>query len=252
MVRKQYPNGNKLRKMFIETASAYPNFEVIQEGTVSHIKVDDDEYFVFFKCVTPEGNPHPIEHQRAQLPQRPEFNEVVKTNIPFLFLGYDMDNDVFVTWEPDKLRARLNKKSYVSFYSRLSIQESVVEGEIKEETLSNGDKFVLFKRTDIIPFFQMIDEHFPELSKDSTGKAAESPTSLKSKNKGDVVGKLSSISEDIKVKQCVDEMILENASNLEIVFACMNNFSVAYNKMQLVDWNKILKDYISENPITEE
>lgn len=245
MVRKQYPNGNKLRKMFIETASTYSNFEVIQEGTVSHIKVDDDEYFVFFKCVTPEGNPHPIEHQRAQLPQRPEFNEVVKTNIPFLFLGYDMDNDVFVTWEPDKLRARLNKKSYVSFYSRLSIQESVVEGEIMEETLSNGDKFVLFKRVDIIPFFQMIDEHFPELSKASVKEVAESPASLKSKSKGDIVGKLSSISEDKNVKQFVDEMIQEDASNLEIVFACMNNFSVTYNKMQLVDWNKILKEYIS-------
>lgn len=252
MARKQYPNGNKLRKMFIETASAYHKFEVIQEGTVSHIKVDDDEYFVFFKCVTPEGNPHPIEHQRAQLPQRPEFNEVVKTNIPFLFLGYDMENDVFVTWEPDKLRARLNKKSYVSFYSRLSIQESVYEGEIKEETLSNGDKFVLFKRTDIIPFFQMIDEHFPELSKVKTEEVSESEGSLKSKKKGDIVGKLSSISEDENVKQCVDEMIQENASNLEIVFACMNNFSVTYNKMQLVDWNKVIKEYKSENSITEE
>ena len=246
MARKQYPNGIKLRKMFIETASASPQFEVIQEGAVSHIKIDDEEYFVFFKCVTPEGNPHPIEHQRAQLPQRPEFNEVVKTNIPFLFLGYDVDNDVFVTWEPDKLRARLNKKSYVSFYSRLSIQESVVEGEIKEETLSNGDKFVLFKRVDIIPFFQMIDEHFPELSKVKTNKVAESETVLKSKHKGDIVGKLSSISEDTNVKKCVDEMIQEKASNLEIVFACMNNFSDPYNKMQLVDWNKILKDYISE------
>lgn len=85
MARKQYPNGVKLRNMFFDTVKGYTNFEIVEVGTVSQIRVDGDDYFLFFKCVTPEGNPHPIEHQRAQLPQRPEFNDVLKTDIPFCF-----------------------------------------------------------------------------------------------------------------------------------------------------------------------
>ena len=111
MDRKVYPKGSSLRKKFFDTVKDYPKFEVVQEGNVSQIRIDGEDYFLFFKCVSPEGKPHPIEHQRAQLPRRTEFDDVLKTDIPFLFLGYDVDNDVFVCWEPAKLRNRLNKKS---------------------------------------------------------------------------------------------------------------------------------------------
>lgn len=245
MARKQYPNGVKLRNMFFDTVKDYPNFEIVEAGTVSQIKVDGDDYFLFFKCVTPEGNPHPIEHQRAQLPQRPEFNDVLKTDIPFLFLGYDVDNDVFVCWEPAKLRTRLNKKSYVSFYSRLSIQESIIEGEIKEETLSNGDKFVLFKRVDIIPFFQMIDEHFPELSK-TNNVVHENPTQYGTKKGKDIVGKLTRLEDDDAVKLTVDEMNGNNADRLTIIASCMNQYGAFYNKMSLTDWRKIVYQYLDQ------
>lgn len=244
MTRNVYPNGVKLREMFFDTVKDYPHFEVVLAGTVSHIRIDGDDYFLFFKCVTPEGKPHPIEHQRAQLPQRPEFNDVLKTNIPFLFLGYDVSNDVFVCWEPAKLRARLNKKSYVSFYSRLSIQQSIVEGEIKEETLSNGDKFVLFKRVDIIPFFQMIDEHFPELSKTPSDIVNDSPSQYGKKAGKDIVGKLSKLEDDDAVKLAIDEMNANNVDRFTIVANCMNQYGSFYNKMTLTDWCKIVYNYL--------
>lgn len=246
MARKQYPNGVKLRNMFFDTVKGYTNFEIVEVGTVSQIRVDGDDYFLFFKCVTPEGYPHPIEHQRAQLPQRPEFNDVLKTDIPFLFLGYDVDNDVFVCWEPAKLRTRLNKKSYVSFYSRLSIQESIIEGEIKEETLSNGDKFVLFKRVDIIPFFQMIDEHFPELSKTNNDVVHENPTQYGAKKGKDIVGKLTRLEDDNAVKLAVDKMNGNNADRLSIIASCMNQYGASYNKMSLTDWYKIVYQYLDQ------
>ena len=57
----------------------------------------------------------------------------------------------------------------------MSIQESVVEGEIRDEELTNGDKFVLFKSADILSFFQMIDQHFAELKKSEPTMANISP-----------------------------------------------------------------------------
>ncbi|MFQ9811009.1 MAG: hypothetical protein ACLRYB_17065, partial [Segatella copri] len=44
------------------------------------------------------------------MPSRPEFETAKNSKVPFLFLGYDMDNDLYVCWEPEKVKKRLNKK----------------------------------------------------------------------------------------------------------------------------------------------
>ena len=248
MAKKQYPKGKKLAEMFLGKIRAYPNVQILSQADVCHIKVDDDEYYLYFKCVTPEGGPHPIEHQRAQLPQRESFEKIKESDIPFLFIGYDVDNDVYVCWEPSKVKPRLNKKSYVSFYSRLSIQESVVEGEIRDEELTNGDKFVLFKSADILSFFQMIDQHFAELKK-SEPTMANDVLDMQKYNSpkvggNDVVGKLTDINDDSSVKLLVDNM--QGCSTLQIMSSCMNEFGEYYPKMSLTDWNKTLKKYLSE------
>lgn len=155
MARRQYPKGEELAKSFLNKLKNYPNFEIISQSDVCHIRIDNNEYFLYFKCVTHEGKPYPLERQRAQLPKRESFEAIKKSIVPFLFIGYDVDNDVYICWEPSKVKPRLNKKTYVSFYSRLSIQRNVVEGEIKENILTNGDKFVLFKSADILSFFKI-------------------------------------------------------------------------------------------------
>lgn len=182
-----------------------------------------------------------MEHQRAQLPRRDSFDAIKESDVPFLFIGYDVDNDVYVCWEPSKVKPRLNKKTYVSFYSRLSIQESVVEGEIREEVLTNGDKFVLFKSADILSFFQMIDQHFAELKKNGEGfMASEPPVLLKGK---EVVGKILDINDDDSLKLLVDSM--KDESRLKIMSACMNEFGEYYFKMSLIDWNKVISKYLN-------
>lgn len=248
MARKTYPKGKVLTKNFLDNIRNLPNVEVLKESDVSLIKIDNDEYFLYFKCICHEGNPYPLEHQRAQLPQRNSFEEVISSVIPILFLGYDVDNDVYVTWEPSKVKPRLNKKSYVSFYSRLSVQESVVEGEIREERLTNGDKFVLFKSADILSFFQMIDQHFPELRKvEENGEVGESSAQYNTNQeqvKGkDVIGKIYDVEDDEAVKLLIDSMIGE--STLNIMSTCMNEFSEFYPNMTLSEWNKTVKKYLN-------
>ena len=66
---------------------------------------------------------------RAQLPKRDLFDEIKKSPNIFIFLGYDQENDVFVCWDFNVAKERLNVGKSVSFYSRISYQEEVEEGE---------------------------------------------------------------------------------------------------------------------------
>ncbi|MDE6872240.1 MAG: hypothetical protein K2J62_09020 [Bacteroidales bacterium] len=246
MARKIYPKGKALIEKFINTIGDYEGFKVIRQDSICQFTFDGNSYYAYFKCITHEGNPHPLEHQRAQLPQREEFNEIKESTLPFLFLGYDLDNDVFVCWEPHKIKPRLNKKSYVSFYSRLSAQQSTVEGKIKEEILTNGDKFVLFKRTDLIPFLQMIETHFPELRHKGTvtSNDKEDENQNVDISKGiSLQGRIIDIREDESVRLLVDSYP-EGTPKLTIIGECMNQFGDYYDKMQFSDWGKTVRSYL--------
>lgn len=241
-----YPKGKALIELFIKTFDNYPGFEVLEKGTICLFKFDGDLFYAYFKCVTHEGNPYPLEHQRAQLPQRPEFDKIIESEIPFLFIGYDVANDVYVCWEPEKVKSRLNKKSYVSFYSRLSAQENVLEGKVQEERLTNGDKFILFKRTDIISFLKMINTHFPELAANNAGsQRAEVVTSVGLSQ--DIQGRLMSIEDDISVKLLVDSFFAENAPRLAIIGECMSQYGEYYDRMSFADWGRIVRGYLGTN-----
>lgn len=242
MVKRQYPKGKELAKSFVEKLKGYPNFRLISQSDVCHILIDNDEYYLYFKCLTHEGGPHPLEHQRAQLPKRDSFDKIKESDIPFLFIGYDVDHDVYVCWDPSKVKPRLNRKTYVSFYSRLSIQESVIEGEIQDEALTNGDKFVLFKGSDVLSFFQTIGQHFVELNKNiNTGKVSEPMVIDKGK---EFVGKILDINDDESLKLLIDNM--KEESMLRIMSVCMNEFGKYYSNMSLTDWNNVIKKYLNK------
>lgn len=230
-----------MAKNFLNKLKNYPNFEIISQSDVCHIRIDNNEYFLYFKCVTHEGKPYPLERQRAQLPKRESFEAIKKSIVPFLFIGYDVDNDVYICWEPSKVKPRLNKKTYVSFYSRLSIQRNVVEGEIKENILTNGDKFVLFKSADILSFFQNIDDYFLELKKDEKIGLVAEPF-LDDRGSKKIDGKILDINEDESLKLLIDSM--KDESRLKIMSVCMNEFGEYYTKMSLSDWHKVIKEYL--------
>ena len=85
MARKVYPKGKALIEMFINTIGGYDKFEVLRKDSICLFKFEGKCYYAYFKCVSHEGNPYPLEHQRAQLPPRPEFEEVKDSPVPFLF-----------------------------------------------------------------------------------------------------------------------------------------------------------------------
>lgn len=89
-----------------------------------------------------------------------EFDRIKQSSNPFVFLGYDGLNDVYVCWNFHIAKERLNIGKSVSFYSRSFFQSEANEGEFCRRPLKNGDMPVLFKRSSLIEFFDKINSFF--------------------------------------------------------------------------------------------
>lgn len=218
--------------------------EILTFGNPLCIRFADTIFNIYLKCVSWKGKPYPENDTRAQLPSRPEFEDFKASPYPFLFLGYDPTCDVLVCWNPAKVKARLNKIKYVSFYSKKNLQEEVVEGKVVTAHLSNGDKYVLFKRSDIASFLSMIDNHFPSTTDVSNTQNINDPEQEYGNQKSvAVVGILESIEKDTEVKALVESMA-HDKSSLQIVAECFNRFGNKYCNMKFQSWGSIICSYL--------
>ena len=202
--------------------------------------------YLYIKSLTYAGNPYPTNTTRAQLPRRDEFEKIRTSKCIFLFLGYDEKNEVFACWDPELVKSRLNYREYVSFFSRLSQQESVKRGVIKSATLTNGLKYVLFNLNDLTFFLLHIKDYFLNLDLleiNNIHKQMIHEIKNDIKVKQDVLHKRR---DDSRVKSFLDKFLLEedDSSMLTIVSNCMNEFCGFYHKMTLKDWYRIINNYI--------
>ncbi len=88
------------------------------DGNPFLIKIGTKQYFVFLKNLSPAYFKNSPDVTRIQLPYSDHFSKIFKADIPFIILGYDVDTDTVVSWNPQKIKERLNAKSNVSLYSR--------------------------------------------------------------------------------------------------------------------------------------
>lgn len=237
-----FPKGKELVRIFLEEVNKYPEFVIASDSNPLKLLFNGRAFVLFFKCISYAGKPYPLNTTRAQLPYRDEFKSLENNEI-FLFLGFDIDNDLYVCWDPVKTRSRLNQKSYVSFFCRKSLQDSVAEGEIKKGRLTNGDSYVLFKRTDTCSFFEMIDLNFPglKLPQDEPQPIEEIIAATEP-----IEGFLDDIETDTSVQLIIDQLASQGQSKLSIVAACMNSFGTYYDKMRFIDWAKIVERYLDK------
>ena len=234
-----FPKGKELVNIFLDGIRNYPEFQVQSNSNPLRLSFNGQSFMVFFKCISYAGNPYPRNTTRAQLPRRDEFDSLRKDEL-FLFLGYDTENDLYVCWDPTKTRLRLNQKAYVSFFCRKSLQDSVVEGEIKNGRLTNGDEYVLFKRSDISSFFEMIELHFPTIKSYAGFEEIET---LPIEATEPIEGYLDDIISDSGVQLLVDQLLAQNRPKLDIVSECMNTYGTYYYKMRFIDWARVIDRY---------
>ena len=149
-----------LKIKFIETLNELDEFSY-EEGNPFLIKIGTAKYFVFLKNLSSAYFKNP-DITRVQLPYSDHFSKIFKADIPFIILGYDVDNDIVVSWNSKNVKERLNAKSNVSLYSRFSLQGQVKDDEFQFGYLTNGEKIVLFKRENLIAFFVVALDLFKE------------------------------------------------------------------------------------------
>jgi hypothetical protein len=158
-MRKLFAKDLKIK--FIETLNELDEFSY-EEGNPFLIKIGTDKYFVFLKNLSPAYFKNSPDVTRVQLPYSEHFSKIFKADIPFIILGYDVDTDTVVAWNPTKVKERLNAKSNVSLYSRSSLQQNVKDDEFRFGYLSNGERIIVFKRENLTNFFDVVFDLFKE------------------------------------------------------------------------------------------
>lgn len=209
---------------------------VVSTDKTIHLEVKGCPFYLYIKSLTYAGNPYPHNTTRAQLPRREEFDKIKKSESVFLFLGYDEENEIFACWDPTRTKARLNEKKYVSFFSRLNLQQSVKKECVITAFLQNDFKYVLFHINDLPRFLLNVRDYFPDISITSNIIAISEESQ----------GVLLDVENDSSVRLLIDELYRNNEeiSMLSLISNCINEFGEYYNRMSLKDWNRIIKNYL--------
>ncbi len=215
-----------LQQLVIDAFQNTPEFKYKSGVQPFLISYKDNPYYVYVKKLSSAYFRERPDTTRAQLPIKEEFETVRKSPYPFVFLGYDQNNDVLVCWNYHMVKQRLNAAKSVSFYSRVFFQEEVVEGELLQKKLRNGDEPVLFKRKDISLFFDRIETIFNNSLKKDCFPTDEKNTMI---TESELLAKLKPL------------LNTETPHTLEAIIIAEQYYKGKYPKMKLKDWSNLVK-----------
>jgi hypothetical protein len=240
MTEKIYPET--LLQLMLDVLNKSPLFSYINGTQPFLIKFDGKEYYVYVKNLSSAYFKERPNTTRAQLPIREDFEEVKISPIPFVFLGYDQDNDVLVCWNYHIAKMRLNEKKSVSFYSRQFFQDEVSFGEFLRKRLKNGDEPILFKRKNLIEFFSQIETFFPFDEEKDDNKTSMSDNNDFGDNTNPYVsnGKLLKITDT----QLIDQLrpLVKTNHTLEALKLAEQYYKGRFSAMKLKDWHNLIKE----------
>lgn len=205
-----------------------------EKGNPFILKIGSKRYYIFLKNLSPAYFKNSPDITRVQLPYSPHFAKVLKTEIPFIILGYDVENDTFVNWDPTKVKERLNSKSNVSLYSRYSYQTISDKEEYKLKYLSNGDKIFIIQRNKLADYLFNIHDLF------SKNRKSDQRKDNFLINEELVIDKLYDINDRDLISKLTP--LLKRNRVLEAVKICSKHYGSKYKNMQFKDWFGIVND----------
>lgn len=233
--------AKELKIKFVETLSSVDGFSY-EDGNPFLIKIYDNPYFIFLKNLSPAYFKNSPDVTRVQLPFSDHFDKIFKENIPFIILGYDVDNDTMVCWNPLKIKERLNAKSNVSLYSRNSLQSYINKEEFRTGVLSNGEKIILFNRENLELFFEKLPSLFnfnQKINKDNIDNVSE-PIEIYFPEKINEIT-------DIELLNLINP-VLEKNRVLEAVEICIKFYENKFKEMTFKEWFELInKLYKKQN-----
>ena len=162
MTQKQL-TPEDLSTLILDVLNTSGNFSLLEKAKLPFkMSWKGKEFYVYIKNLSSAYFKDRLDTTRAQLAIKECFNKIKDSTSTFLFFGYDSENDVLVTWNPYLAKARLNERKSVSFYSNAKTQKAVKSGQFLRLKLKNNDSPVLFKREDLVLFFDNIDSFYPQ------------------------------------------------------------------------------------------
>lgn len=217
-----------LQQLILDAFQKTPEFKY-QSGVQPFLMTyNNKQYYVYVKNLSSAYFRERPDTTRAQLPIKDEFEEIKESPYPFVFLGYDQNNDVLVCWNYHVVKQRLNAAKSVSFYSRKFFQEAVIEGELLQKRLKNGDEPVLFKRKDIALFFDKIETIFNNSTDDINSTEDE---------------KITFITDEELIAKLKPLLDTETPHTLEAIKVAEQYYQGKYHKMKLKDWAALIKQF---------
>ena len=215
-----------LQQLILDAFQKTPAFKYKSGLQPFLMTYNNKPYYVYVKNLSSAFFRERPDTTRAQLPIKDEFEEIKKSPYPFVFLGYDQNNDVLVCWNYHVVKQRLNAAKSVSFYSRKFFQEEVVDGELLQKRLKNGDEPVLFKRKDIALFFDKIETIFNNSTDGIIYTQDE---------------KITVITDEELVTKLKPLLDTETPHTLEAIKVAEQYYQGKYPKMKLKDWAALIK-----------
>lgn len=126
--------------------------------------VEDRAFTVFLKPIGDVCYSNNNESTRVQLPKRDYFDNIKVSKRPFLLMGFDLVNRVFVIWNPNSTKERLNTKKNLSFYCRLNAQREANEKQVPVRcNLTNGDFVWVVPMSLLAEFLMYIEDYFSQI-----------------------------------------------------------------------------------------
>ncbi|MDR1983199.1 MAG: hypothetical protein LBQ28_00005 [Prevotellaceae bacterium] len=235
-----------LKELLIEILSQHSQFTCNESIMPFLARFGEIEYYIYVKNVSSAYFPNSPDITRVQLPNREVFNQVSESDISFILLGYDANNDVIICWNPKGLKERLNECESVSLYSRQSYQNEVRSDEFKYAYLRNGDKIIMFKRKNITTFLLNIDTLF-EKDEDSVPIPIEENSEKRvpySPIKFVVNGKLTQITDTQLIEQIKPYLLGYHL--FEAVSLVMTHYTEQFPNMTFKDWSLIVRKLKTE------
>lgn len=253
-IEKIYPET--LMQLMVEVLENSSKFSYISGTQPFLMSFEGKEYYVYVKNLSSAYFKERPDTTRAQLPKREDFEDIKKSPNPFIFLGYDQINDVLVCWNFHIVKTRLNEKESVSFYSRQFFQEEVSSGVFLRKRLKNDDEPILFKRKDLIEFFNRIDTFFPITENDTPVNPFDTPElseeiekAVEDKKLFVSNGKLLKITDKSLIEQL--KPLIDQKRTLEAWQLAGNFYKGQFPTMTLRDWKILVKEIDFEESISE-
>lgn len=242
--------GSKKIKALLSECLDYPSCNYGIEGDNPMLLVVEDRAFtVFLKPIGDVCYSNKNESTRVQLPQRDYFDKIKASKRPFLLMGYDLFNKVFVIWNPNSTKERLNTKKNLSFYCRLNAQREANEKQIPVRcNLTNGEFVWVVPMSYIAEFLMCIEDYFTQIASSDYDTNDDTEYSIEEEKKElfsidvddilDETGKIVAIKNPVVVKE------LKEAYKSGKPFA---EYDVLYKYygdkiavMNLADWTRLL------------